>query len=244
MMNSRARRLESYSRDGKHPRPINGNRATPTVTLSHSRCDPLYHVRLLDRDTLRCKGIKIRSSRSWISCFNTPNGGLEVPYIDGLGRFTGHTLYKWSCDPRSLIATTVSTIAHRAMVYARRHNKRYIVNRFSKAILGAAAYYAISKNSHFWDRFLYFCRNLQERGRLIHRLRLFFSSKWDDNKRFVISQVIFQTNWLLFRALRPRDKSHFFGRVKHTIWSNPESGPDPIEVTNCVREIAYAICSI
>lgn len=243
-MTSRQRRKASHCRDGNHPNPKTGSRATSTITIGYSKCDPEYKVRLLDRDTLRQKGVKIRSSRSWIECFNTPNGGLNVPYIDSLGRFSGHTLYKWSCDPRSLIATTVSTITHRIMVYARRHNKSYVVKRFSKALLGAAAYYAMSKNSHFWDRVLFFCRDLQKRGPLIHRLRLFFSSKWDDNKRFVISQVIFQTNWLLFRAFRPRDKSLFYNRVKRSTWSNPSDAPDPLKLTNCIREIAYAISTI
>lgn len=244
MKTSRAVRRESYFKDGKNPSWIDGKAVTATITLSSNHSDPVYKVRLLDRDALRSKAINIRSSRSWIQCFNTPNGGLNVPYIDNLGRFSGHTLYKWSCDPRSLVATVTSTIARRVMVYARRHNKAYLVRRYSKSILGAAAYYAMSKNSHFWDRILYFCRNLQKCGTLIHRLRLFFSSKWDDNKRFVISQVIFQTNWLLFRAFRPRDKSLFYGKVKRTIWGDPESSPSLLNVTNCIREIAYAISSV
>jgi hypothetical protein len=32
----------------------------------------------------------------------------------------------------------------------------------------------------------------------------------DENKRFVYSQVYFQTNWLYTRALAPRDKSIWF----------------------------------
>jgi len=248
MKTSRQRRKELHSQticNGENKSiPEWRKRITSIITLSSNVCGPLFKTELLDRNTLRKKGVNIRSSTSWIQCFNTPNGGLEVPYIDSLGRFTGHTLYRWSCDPRSLLMTTVSTIARRAMVYARRHNKSYIVNRFSKAILGAAAYYAMSKNAHFWDRFLFFCRDLQKRGSLIHRLRLFFSSKWDDSKRFVISQVIFQTNWLLFRAFRPRDKSLFYGGIKRTLWSNPESSPPKIDVTNCIREIAYAISSV
>jgi len=244
MTTSRRRRKELHSPNGKGTRPHIGEKATSTVTLSSSACDPLFKTELLDRDTLRKKGVNIRASTSWIQCFNTPNGGLNVPYIDNLGRFTGHFLYKWSCDPRSLLMTTVSTIARRLMVYAKGHNKSFIVRRHSKALLGAAAYYAFSKNAYFWDRVLFFCRDLQNRGKLIHRLRLFFSSKWDDNKRFVISQVIFQTNWLLFRAFRPRDKSLFYGRVKRTTWSDPSCSPPKISVTNCIREIAYAISSI
>jgi len=240
LKSSRARDRESRLPGGKRPSRELGN--GPIITLRGDESDPPYIVRCLDRNTLRQKGISIRASLRWIDTFKTPNGGLGVPFIDHLGRFTGHLAYKWSCDPRSIISTTVATIANRLLSYCRRHNKNHVVKRFSKTLLGAAAYYAFTKNSHFWDRVLYFSRNLERRGTLIHRLRLFFSSKWDDNKRFVYGQVIYQTDWLLFRAYGPRDKSHFFSkRIKRTIWREPEDAPSRLMVTSCVREIAYAI---
>jgi len=207
-------------------------------------CDPPYVIKRLNRDTLRQKGVSIRSSCSWIDTFKTPNGGLDVPFIDKLGRFTGSTLYKWSCDPRSLIATVVSTISKRLVDYCRRHNKYSVIKKHLRSLLGASAYYAFTKDLRFWDRILFFCRNLQERGNLVHRLRLLFSSRWDDNKRFVYSQVIFQTDWLLFRAARPRDKSHFFKERARSRWSNPEASPSKVIVTNIVRDIAYAMSRI
>lgn len=206
--------------------------------------DPEYNIRNLDRDTLRQKGVTIKSSTRWLDTFKTPNGGLSIPFIDKLGRFTGFTLYKWSCDPRSLIATVVATISRRLIAYARRHNPFHIVLRFSKSLLGAAAYYAFSKNSHFWDRILYFARDLAKRGTLVHRVRLFHSSKWDDNKRFVYSQVIFQTNWLLSRVFRPRDKSHFYSEERRSIWRKPSSAPPRQQVTDSMRDIAYAMSGI
>lgn len=245
LKNSRQRRKESHStcRVVNDSQPKNG-RISRVTTLSGDSSDPFYEVELLNRNTLRKRGVKIKSSTSWIDCAKTPNGGLNVPYIDRLGRFTGTTLYKWSCDPRSLVTTVISTVANRILTYARRHNKSHVVKQYSKALLGAAAYYSMSRNSHFWDRILFFCRNLQKNGKLVHKTRLFFSSKWDDNKRFVISQVIFQTNWLLFRALRPRDKSLFYDeRIKRTIWSNPDSAPSPLDITNTVRDFAYAMSS-
>jgi len=218
---------------------------TSTITLRGGTGDPEYKVRNLDRNCLRQKAISIRASTSWIDTYKTPNGGLGVPFIDELGRFTGHLVYRWSCDPRSLLTTTVATIADRLRKYCLRHNPKHIVKRHSKALLGAAAYYAFSKNSYFWDRVLFFSRNLEKRGMLIHRIRLKFSSKWDDCKRFVLSQVTFQTNWLLFRVYRPRDKSHFFSKsVKRTIWPTPDCSPTRLCLTNQVREIAYAISQI
>jgi hypothetical protein len=245
-MNSRQKYRASHSTPGRSAsQKKKGKGFTPIITLRGDEGDPTYRIRNLDRNTLRQKAISIRASTSWIDTFKTPNGGLGVPFFDNLGRYTGHLVYRWSCDPRSLITTAVATVADRLLKYCWRHNKRYVVKRFSKALLGAAAYYVMSKNSHFWDRVLFFCRDLQKRGSLIHRLRLFFSSKWNDNKRFVISQVIFQTNWLLFRVYRPRDKFHFFSeRVKRTCWREPTSSPSRVDLTTEVREIAYAISQI
>lgn len=244
-MSSRQKQRASHSMPGKAVSPECKKKATPIITLRGDEGDPQYRVRLLDRNCLRQKAISVRAGTSWIDTHKTPNGGLGVPFIDHLGRFTGHLVYRWSCDPRSLITTTISTVAHRLLTYCRRHNKARIVKRFSKAILGAAAYYSMSKNLYFWDRILFFCRDLQSRGSLIHRLRLYFSSKWDDNKRFVISQVIYQTNWLLFRVYRPRDKSQFFSeRIRRTCWREPSGGPTRDSLTTTIRDIAYAISQI
>lgn len=215
------------------------------ITERGDTSDPPYVVRLLNRDCLRQKAISIRSSTRWIDTYKTPNGGLGVPFIDKLGFYTGHLVYKWSCDPRSLITTVVSTISKRIVDYCYRHNKARVVNKYLKSLLQASAYYAFSKNSHFWDRILFFSRNLEKNGKLIHRLRLYFSSKWDDNKRFVYSQVIFQTNWLLFRAYRPRDKSLFYkSRMKASWGFYPGCSPSREIVTNQVRDIAYAMSLI
>lgn len=222
-----------------------GSHKTTIITLSKSHGDVEYKIPKLDRNCLRQKAISVRAGTSWIDTYKTPNGGLGVPFIDHLGRYTGHLCYKWSCDPRSLISTTIATIADRLLKYCRRHNPKRVVKRFSKALLGAAAYYAFSKNLYFWDRILFFSRDLVKRGNLIHRLRLYFSSKWDDNKRFVYSQAIYQANWLLFRVYRPRDKSHFFNLAGDVgRWRKPSDAPSLIVATNQVREIAYAISQI
>jgi hypothetical protein len=218
-------------------------RTVPIITLRTDGNGPDYLPALLNRDTPFRKGISIRSSVRWLDTFNTPNGGLAVPYIDRLGRFTGQVIYKWSCDPRSLIATVVSTIAKRLVDHARRHNKWYIVKKRLKDLLSAAAYYAFTKNSYFWDRVLCFSRDLEKYKKPLNSLRIFFTSKWDENKRFVYSHVIFQTKWLLFRVFRPRDKSQFLDS-KTGRWSNPSECPSKLVTTNTMREIAYAISSM
>jgi hypothetical protein len=240
-LSSRERSREERASGKEAPSPRTGIKASPIITLSGDETDPIYIARMLNRDCLRQKSVSIRSSISWIECHKTPNGGLAIPFIDQLGRFTGHTVYKWSCDPRSLIATVTSTIAKRLLRYARKHNKGYLVRRHSRLLLESAAYYAMTKNSHFWDRVLYFARDLATRSNLIHRTRLFFSSRWSDSKRFVYSQVTFQTNWLLFRAFRPRDKLQFYRSGWAVKWRNPLDAPSLQEVTNEVRDIAYAM---
>jgi hypothetical protein len=240
---AKIRRLKEHqSRSGKPPGK--GSPTRPVITLRDNGSGPDYNVRLLDRDCRRAKAISIKSSLRWIDTFKTPNGGLSVPFIDELGRFTGHCVYKWSCDPRSMIATVVSTIAKRLLNYCRRHNKWNIVKKHLKSMTGAAAYYAFTKDSHFWDRILFFSRDLEKRGNLIHRVRLFYSSKWSDNKRFVYSQVIYQTNWLLSRALQPRDKVHFYREVRGSPWRKPEDAPPRQIITDIVRSLAYAMSSI
>lgn len=213
------------------------------IALRTDGCGPDYFAPLLDRDTDHMRGISIRRSIRWIDAFPTPNGGLNVPFIDTLGRITGFTFCKWSCDPRSLIATVVSTISKRLIAYARRHNPWHIVKSRLKDILEASAYYAFSKNGYYWDRVLYFARNLLKCRSAFRSLRIYFSSKWDDQKRFVYSHVIFQTKWLLFRALGPRDKSHLKQRPGKTDFSDEVRFSRSI-VSNKIREIAYAISCI
>jgi len=243
-------RLESPSpgKERRNPRGMDKleTKVTPIITYGGDPADPDYYIRRLDRNcNPRQKAVSIRSSTRWIDTFKTPNGGLSLPFIDQLGRFSGQTVYRWSCDPRSLITTVVSTISKRLVSYCRKHNPWHVVKRHLKPLVGAAAYYAFTKNSYFWDRILYFSRNLEKKGTLIHRFRLYFSSKWDDDKRFVYSQVIFQTNWLLSRALGPRDKSLFFFRErKRTIWRKPDDSPSRLALTDQVRNIAYAMSLI
>jgi hypothetical protein len=81
-----------------------------------------------------------------------------------------------------------------------------VVRGYQRVILRAAAYYTLSKNSYFMDRILFFLRNLEKNGKTIHKTTLYFLSRGSEDKRFVYSQVCYQTNWLIFRAVRPRDK--------------------------------------
>jgi hypothetical protein len=161
------------------------------------------------------RGYRVKSSKRWLECGPSASGWLPLPHIDQRGKFTGNSQCLWQCSPHQWLATVTATISKRLSCYARRHNKGYICSRYLGTICKVAGYYALTKNSYVMDRILYFLRDLKNRGKLIHPLLLSFVAKMDENKRFVFSQVCYQTNWLLFRAVKPRDKSKFtFRKVK------------------------------
>lgn len=135
-------------------------------------------------------------------------GPYELPHIDRLGRFTGASKYTLACNPADVVSITVSTVYSRLKRYASAHNGSRVANKYLREILRVAAYYSLTKNSYYMDRILCFLRDLKKYGRLIHKVTLNFLAKCDADKRFVYGQVCYNTNWLIFRACRPRDKSH------------------------------------
>lgn len=157
-------------------------------------------------DISRKRGAKIRKSKRWIDGYSFPLTGMKFPYIDELGRFTGQTLFSWSCDPRSFIASCVSTIAKRLERRARYYNDNRVVNRNLQRMVMVSAYYAMTSNNYLWDRVLFFTKNLEKYGTLLHRVLLRYVLNIGESKRFVYSHVCSQTKWLLFRAERPRVK--------------------------------------
>jgi hypothetical protein len=162
----------------------------------------------------QARGVTLKRSKRWlVSWPNILTTRYHLPLIDRLGRFTGESAYTLPCEPADLLSTTISTIFSRLKRYAAHHNKREIVGKRLRDILRASTYYALSKNSYYMDRILFFLRNLEKNGKLIHRITLYYLSKGDADKRFVYSQVSYNTNWLIFRACRPRDKSPFLHRI-------------------------------
>lgn len=156
-------------------------------------------------------GLCIRSSNRWTGAKFFARARL-LPYIDKLGRFTGHSPLEWVCGPSAYIATVTATISKRLFRYCLRHNPMRVVERNIERIVRCSYLYATTKNSYLWDRVLFCSRNLEKNGALMHRILLFFLCKTNDSIRFVYSQVCLQTNWLLFRAERPRDKFAFRGK--------------------------------
>jgi hypothetical protein len=162
----------------------------------------------LPRSQRQVRGTNLRRSQRWLDSYPAVSGEYQLPHIDWLGRFTGESVYTLACSPADVLSTTVSTIYGRLKRYAYAHNEREVVNKRRRDLLRASAYYALTKNSYYMDRVLYFLRNLRKNSSLIHRVTLKFLMGCDADKRFVYGQVCFQTNWLIFRAAKPRDKSH------------------------------------
>jgi len=176
------------------------------ITLSEDIRET-FRVKSFGPDIPPQRGAKIRKSTRWYEGTNQCQTALNFPYINRLGQFTGTTLFRWSCNPSSFVASVTSTIAKRLEERCLYYNPMHIVLRNSARLVRVAFYYAFSHNNYFWDRVLFFTRNLEKYGTLLHKLLLRFLSKTDETKRFVYSHVCSQTQWLLFRAERPRDKS-------------------------------------
>jgi len=168
------------------------------------------------------KGVKIRSSRSWYGPDFTPKP-FQIPYIDNLGRYTGHTLYEWTCESRQAFATIYATISNRLINYCKRHNPWTIVKKHLRSIAMVSFVYSQNHSLHLWDRVLWMARNLTIRGRSLHKIGLHFFCKLSDNIRFVYGQVCSQTNWLFFRAERPRDKLLFEKRSLRLMKIRPKA---------------------
>lgn len=166
----------------------------------------------LPRNQRQVRGTTLKRSKRWSMCFPGIGGPYQLPLIDRLGRFTGASVYTLACEPADVLSTTVATVYSRLKRYAGAHNKNFVVNRYLREILRAAAYYVISKNSYFMDRILFFLRNLERNGKQVHKTTLYFLARCNADKRFVYGQVCFQTNWLIFRACQPRDKLHILNK--------------------------------
>jgi hypothetical protein len=153
------------------------------------------------------RGMDLRRSKRWSFCFPGVTGvEYEMPFIDRLGRFTGASVYTLACEPADVLSITTATVYGRLKRYCNAHNGWRVTRRLLREILRAAAWYTISKNSYFMDRILFFLRDCRNYGKLIHKTTLHYVAKGSADKRFVYGQVCYQTNWLIFRACRPRDK--------------------------------------
>jgi hypothetical protein len=185
----------------------------------------------------------MRSSKRWYPAPSNEETRY-LPYIDKLGRNTGTSIYRWTCTSSQYVSTVVSTVFSRLNAYARRHNEYRLVIRNQERLLKVSYYYAVTGNNYLWDRVLYFSRNLEKYGTLIHRAMIKFVQKADDYIRFVYSQVCFQTHWLLFRAERPRDKSVKIGLTRQPDKRWFSRGLEQYVKTHCIDSIAKAVAPI
>lgn len=181
----------------------------PFYEISRRPSDKPLAARVIPQDQRQVRGAQLRRSTRWLDSFPAVGGSYELPHIDRLGRFTGESIYTLACEPADVLSTTVATVYGRLKRYAAAHNKRDVLSRHYRNLLRVSAYYTLSKNSYYMDRILFFLRNLEKNGKHIHPTTLKFLTKCNADKRFVYSQVCYQTNWLIFRACKPRDKLHF-----------------------------------
>lgn len=203
----------SRKRAGKSNKHVPNDTRQGVIALREDALGVDYQPMSISGFAPRIRGAKIRNSKRWISGIAPPLTGLNFPYINKLGQFTGTTLFKWYGDPRSFIASVISTIANRIVNRALQYNSMRTVVKCTDKIVRAAFYYAISKNSYFWDRILFFTKDLEKNRNLLHKFVLKWVLRTDVHKRFVYGHVCNQTQWLLFRAERPRDKSAIMRRA-------------------------------
>jgi len=169
----------------------------------------------------KVRSLEIRKSMRW--AIEDSKRVFDFPLISNVGKFTGTSVGRFECYPAQHISTIVATIASRLWKRALRYQKHHVLVKHQRLLLGAAYYYAMSKNSWFMDRILFLSKDLESNWRQVQFLTVHFISKQDDYNRFVYSQVLFQTNWLLFRACRPRDKSMLFTSVTSVKWSKAKT---------------------
>jgi len=162
------------------------------------------------------KAVNIRESKKWATDQEFVRAPAGLPLLDEVGKYTGSVSYIVDIHPAAYIGSVVSTVYTRLRAFTRRHNKseRNFDNKWKNLLLRASAYYALTKNSYFWDRVLACVRHRTNRRRISGMIH-YFSHKLDDYKWFLYSQCCLQTNWLTFRANRPRDKSSLERSFKH-----------------------------
>lgn len=180
----------------------------PYWEIKYGKVEESFSAVTIPRTQRQVRGTDLRRSKRWLMSFPGIGGPYQLPLIDRLGRYTGASVYTLACEPADVLSSTVATVYGRLKRYAHAHNKKFVVNKYLRTILRVAAYYTISKNSYYMDRILFFLRNLEMNGKRLHPITLHYLTRCDEDKRFVYGQVCYQTNWLIFRACRPRDKLH------------------------------------
>lgn len=155
------------------------------------------------------KGVALKTSESWIKTQDTLRVPVSLPYIDRFGKFTGAEVFEHYLSPQGFISTVIATVFRRIKLLTQRRNGIKDTNIMQNLLLKASAYYSLTKNSYFWDRFLFLSKNIRQNQKAIRGLIYSVTSKLDDYKWFVYGHVCLQTQWLTSRALRPRDKSAY-----------------------------------
>jgi len=205
-------RKRKYKSPPKGGRPVSAKekKGLNFVTLDNKRHGVPMEVRNLPKQKHRVKAIHLLTSRAWIDTPRSANSEVYLPFIDRVGKYTGTVLYKADMSPQGYMSTVISTIFRRLKFWVLRRSKLHEWNIRQNLMLKCSAYYAITKNSYFWDRILALTKtSISKAWRTVSSLLHSVSSKLDEHKWFVYGHVCLQTQWLTHRALRPRDKSAY-----------------------------------
>lgn len=197
------------------------------MTLSQGSQGYPFEIRKLPARKSNVKALNLLTSKRWLPASHFPVGRMELPYIDRDGKYTGESLYSCNFQPQSYMSIVFSTMFRRIRIRALRSNSIGEVNKRQNILLKCCAYYALSKNSYFYDRFLYLLRNLKENWKTIKAILHRYVTKLDAHKWFVYGHVCLQTQWLTSRALRPRDKSALQLKFRFML---------PVSLQNCEPE--------
>jgi len=209
------RRNRSAYKSNLHPEE---NTHYKKFVISRSEGIPKHNCVTLPFLPDKVSGLEIKKSRRWAFGQSIP-AVYDFPYITNSVRFSGSNVIRCFCHPEQFLSTMIATISSRITKHIIKHNPKRMHIKFRGLIVRFSFVYLISRSQWLLDRILVLMKNIQKNQNSIMFLIVKFLSCMDDYNRFVYSQVIHQTNWLLYRAVRPRDKSNVGGPSK--LWSLP-----------------------
>jgi len=186
-----------------HRLPPSQQRSRVETRISHSfgRCSgavPYVPVHVRDSHPRYLPGLYPRTSVRWFEQERFQQSFTPIPFVHSSGKFSASTVCFWTAYPQQIVATLTATVYQRLLrLVRRRHGEKYS-RSCRETCFKAAAYYTITRDDWFVDRFLGIFRRRNRRS--AHGLFTLVFSNLGENYRFVINQVFKQASWLSFRS--------------------------------------------